>query len=182
MGHVGTTSGGLGHRLLRGALLSLAIKSVLVSAFAETGLEPHDALHAIGSVLMGRVLDLTQGGLKGDLGEVYIQELAELSAKKWRSGDRCLCDIQAYCCDLHLHGSRPPSSACLCCQLSLRLSLRAEISAMITISQEAGHYIWIFKVGRILIAAGVAQSYEDAKQAARDASAWYFEGKPSWKS
>jgi len=50
------------------------------------GLDRHEAIHAIGSVLMGHILDLQQGRLKGDLNEVYLQELAQLSAEKWRSG------------------------------------------------------------------------------------------------
>jgi hypothetical protein len=50
------------------------------------GLDRHEAIHAIGSVLMGHILDLQQGRLKGDLNEVYVQELGQLSAKKWRSG------------------------------------------------------------------------------------------------
>jgi hypothetical protein len=52
------------------------------------GLDRHEAIHAIGSVLMGNILDLQHGRLKGDLNQVYIRELAQLSAKKWRSGAR----------------------------------------------------------------------------------------------
>jgi hypothetical protein len=40
------------------------------------GLDRHEAIHAIGSVLMGHILDLQQGRLQGDLNEVYIEELA----------------------------------------------------------------------------------------------------------
>jgi hypothetical protein len=50
------------------------------------GFDRHEAIHAVGSVLMGHILDLQQGRLEGDLNEVYVQELAQLSAKKWRSG------------------------------------------------------------------------------------------------
>lgn len=46
------------------------------------GLDRHEAVHAVGSVLMGQVLRL-----KGDLNEAYTQKLAELSATKWRSGE-----------------------------------------------------------------------------------------------
>jgi hypothetical protein len=52
------------------------------------GLDRHEGIHAIGSVLMGNILDLQHGRLKGDLNQVYIRELAQLSAKKWRSGAR----------------------------------------------------------------------------------------------
>ena len=52
------------------------------------GLDRHEAIHAIGSVLMGNILDLQHGRLKGDLNQVYIRELAQLSAEKWRSGAR----------------------------------------------------------------------------------------------
>ena len=52
------------------------------------GLDRHQAIHAIGSVLMGNILDLQHGRLKGDLNQIYIRELAQLSAEKWRSGAR----------------------------------------------------------------------------------------------
>ena len=53
----------------------------------QEGLDRHEAVHAVGSVLMGQVLAVQQGRLKGDLNEAYTQKLAELSATKWRSGE-----------------------------------------------------------------------------------------------
>ena len=49
------------------------------------GLSRHDAIHAIGSVLMQHVFDVMQDSAKaeGDLNEPYIRDLATLTAKKW---------------------------------------------------------------------------------------------------
>ena len=49
------------------------------------GLSRHDAIHAIGTVLMQHVFDVMQDSAKanGDLNEPYIRDLATLTAKKW---------------------------------------------------------------------------------------------------
>ena len=62
----------------------LSVARVLARLQAE-GLDRHDALHAIGSVL-ARQIDraITEGAAGGDLNEAYQQELAELSAESWR--------------------------------------------------------------------------------------------------
>jgi len=51
------------------------------------GLDRHDAIHAIGSVLMGIVLDVLKSpeGKHVDINAQYGRELAELTAANWRS-------------------------------------------------------------------------------------------------
>jgi hypothetical protein len=52
------------------------------------GLDRHEAVHAIGSVLAGQIFEALQGRAGGDLSEPYVRDLAKLTAKKWRSGGR----------------------------------------------------------------------------------------------
>ena len=52
------------------------------------GLSRHDAIHAIGSVLMQHVLDVMQDRAKGDPNEPYLRDLATLTAKKWLASGR----------------------------------------------------------------------------------------------
>jgi hypothetical protein len=47
------------------------------------GLNRHDAIHAIGSVLMQHLLAVMQDRAEGELNEPYIRDLATLTAKKW---------------------------------------------------------------------------------------------------
>ena len=47
------------------------------------GLSRHDAIHAIGSVLMLHLLEVMQDRAEGDLNEPYLRDLAALTAKKW---------------------------------------------------------------------------------------------------
>lgn len=50
------------------------------------GLDRHDALHAIGSVLAHQIVDLMQHDqVKGDLKESYLAELSQLTAARWRA-------------------------------------------------------------------------------------------------
>jgi hypothetical protein len=49
------------------------------------GLDRHEAIHAIGFVLMANIFDIQQGRIKGEVNEVYVRELAGLTAEKWRS-------------------------------------------------------------------------------------------------
>jgi hypothetical protein len=50
------------------------------------GLDRHDAVHAIGSVLMGMIFDMTKGTTHRDFDrEEYNRELAALTAASWRS-------------------------------------------------------------------------------------------------
>jgi hypothetical protein len=51
------------------------------------GLNRHDAIHAIGSVLMEHLWDLTQGQVAstGDPHAPYLASLKQLMATSWRS-------------------------------------------------------------------------------------------------
>jgi hypothetical protein len=52
----------------------------------EEGLDRHEALHAIGSILMGIVFDtLRKADDGGDFNAKYSRELAKLTAAGWRS-------------------------------------------------------------------------------------------------
>lgn len=54
------------------------------------GLSRHDALHAVGSVLIGHMNDILQADEDPgpDVNETYFRELRELTAEKWlQSGD-----------------------------------------------------------------------------------------------
>ena len=49
------------------------------------GLDRHDAVHAIGSVLVEHLFEIMQGRGGGGINEAYVRDLARLTAKKWRS-------------------------------------------------------------------------------------------------
>jgi hypothetical protein len=60
------------------------VKSVLSRLMAE-GLDRHEAVHAIGSVLTGQVFDaVKQKGSGTDLNAQYLDELNLLTAGGWR--------------------------------------------------------------------------------------------------
>lgn len=53
------------------------------------GLDRHDAIHAIGSVLAGHLLAVLQDRATGEgINEPYLRDLAKLTAKKWLSSAR----------------------------------------------------------------------------------------------
>ena len=52
------------------------------------GLSRHDAIHAIGSVLMEHLLEVMQDRATGGLNEAYLRDLAALTAKKWLASGR----------------------------------------------------------------------------------------------
>jgi len=61
-------------------------KSVLSRLMAE-GLDRHEAVHAIASVLSGRIFDALQGkDPSSDLNAEYLQQLDRLTAESWRKG------------------------------------------------------------------------------------------------
>jgi hypothetical protein len=64
-----------------------AIREALVRLMGE-GLDRHDGLHAVGSVVMGIVSDVVRekGKDAGDINAKIGRELAELTAPSWRSG------------------------------------------------------------------------------------------------
>ena len=63
---------------------------VVVATFARIrreGLDRHDAIHAIGSVLAGHIHALLVGDQsEGEPNERYYEALGKLSASKWRAG------------------------------------------------------------------------------------------------
>ena len=60
------------------------VRSTILRLQGE-GLDRHEAIHAVGSVLAGRLYDLMQEGTSGsDPNERYREELEQLSAKEWR--------------------------------------------------------------------------------------------------
>ena len=61
-----------------------AVESALERMLAE-GLNRHEAIHAIGSVLIGEINDGVRDNKGGDLTPAYYEALSELTAAKWRS-------------------------------------------------------------------------------------------------
>jgi hypothetical protein len=61
-----------------------------VARLQEEGLSRHDAIHAVGSVLVGRLYTLMQEGARAQFEvEAYFQDLRALTAKRWlREGSR----------------------------------------------------------------------------------------------
>jgi len=52
----------------------------------DEGLDRHEAIHAIGSILMSIVFDVSHDPhVTGDINARYSRELAELTAAGWRS-------------------------------------------------------------------------------------------------
>lgn len=64
----------------------IPVRATLERLIAE-GLDRHDAIHAIGSVLAEHMYGLLRGDLtEGDPNPAYFATLEQLSAKKWRAG------------------------------------------------------------------------------------------------
>jgi hypothetical protein len=67
----------------------LPVRRTLQRLIAE-GLDRHDAIHAIGSILVGHInelvrkADLGDGKAAGDTNDAYFSELERLTAKSWR--------------------------------------------------------------------------------------------------
>jgi hypothetical protein len=65
-----------------------AVKETLTRLMGE-GLDRHDAVHAVGSVVVGIVFDVVHGKGKnkdaGDINAKYSRELAKLTAASWRA-------------------------------------------------------------------------------------------------
>jgi hypothetical protein len=61
-----------------------------VARLQEEGLSRHDAIHAVGSVLVGRLYTLMQEDARAQFEvEAYFQDLRALTAKRWlREGSR----------------------------------------------------------------------------------------------
>jgi hypothetical protein len=54
----------------------------------DEGLNRHDAVHAIGSVLAEHLFEVMRGGGGDDLNAPYLKDLAKLTAKKWLASGR----------------------------------------------------------------------------------------------
>jgi hypothetical protein len=65
----------------------IPVRETLVRLISE-GLDRHDALHAIGSVLAEHTYGLMSGKTPLDSHEPYFERVRELTAEKWRSSDR----------------------------------------------------------------------------------------------
>jgi hypothetical protein len=60
------------------------VRATIERLMAE-GLDRHDAVHAVGSILIGLVNDVARdGGSGGDVNAAYAEELAKLTAESWR--------------------------------------------------------------------------------------------------
>lgn len=56
-----------------------------VDRLQREGLNRHDAVHAVGSVLAEHLHEITTGGTNNDVNETYFSRIKELTAKTWRA-------------------------------------------------------------------------------------------------
>ena len=66
------------------AMGDVTVVPATLDRLMREGLDRHDAIHAIGSVLLGIVLDAYHDK-QIDINATYGRELAELTAASWRS-------------------------------------------------------------------------------------------------
>ncbi len=67
--------------------LSLAPVQAALDRLMREGLDRHEAIHAVGSVLIRHLVDAVKGRpATPNLNDAYSAELDELSAAKWRAG------------------------------------------------------------------------------------------------
>jgi hypothetical protein len=68
--------------------LGEAVVAEALARLQKEGLDRHDALHAIGSVLAEDLYELMQDGSEatGDAYRRYLERLKKLTAKNWRAG------------------------------------------------------------------------------------------------
>jgi hypothetical protein len=75
----------VGHHVRREFAREFRQSRLLGSATGAEGLDRHEAIHAIGSVLMGHVYNLVRGDAKpGDPNPPYFQALQRLTASSWQ--------------------------------------------------------------------------------------------------
>jgi len=68
------------------AMGDVTVVPATLDRLMREGLDRHDAIHAIGSVLMGIVLDMFKDPSKNvDVNAEYGRQLAELTAASWRA-------------------------------------------------------------------------------------------------
>jgi hypothetical protein len=63
----------------------LPVACETLSRLMQEGLDRHDAIHAIGSVLTEHIFNVLDAGANSDANERYYQGLRALTAAKWRS-------------------------------------------------------------------------------------------------
>jgi hypothetical protein len=64
---------------------SFPAKAVLIRLMKE-GLDRHEAIHAIGSVLSEKLFAVMSGEeVKGDINADYVEQLKSMSAESWRT-------------------------------------------------------------------------------------------------
>jgi hypothetical protein len=72
--------------------MGIEVVQTTLQRLMQEGLSRHDAVHAIGSVLIGQIYDLLKGdeddedSAPGEPDTVYFAELQELTAEKWLNG------------------------------------------------------------------------------------------------
>lgn len=69
----------------RAALADETPVASVMERLMQEGLDRHDAIHAIGSVLMEALHGATQGDREADPTSAYYRELMQLTAEKWLS-------------------------------------------------------------------------------------------------
>ncbi|MDH3664717.1 MAG: DUF1841 family protein [Alphaproteobacteria bacterium] len=57
--------------------------AAVMERLMQEGLDRHDAIHAVGSVLMGALHEAAQDDRETDLTSAYYRELMQLTAEKW---------------------------------------------------------------------------------------------------
>ena len=57
--------------------------AAVMERLMQEGLDRHEAIHAIGYVLMGTLHDTAQDDGEADLTSAYYRELTQLTAEKW---------------------------------------------------------------------------------------------------
>lgn len=68
------------------ALGSPPLVTTTMSRLMQEGLDRHDAIHAVGSVILGALFDaMRQPGKASDLSPEYNSRLAALTAASWRA-------------------------------------------------------------------------------------------------
>lgn len=54
-----------------------------VARLMGEGLDRHEAIHAVGSVLAGHLFGMVKGPMAGDPSKAYFREVEEMTAEKW---------------------------------------------------------------------------------------------------
>ncbi len=57
-----------------------------IERLQREGLDRHEAIHAVGSVLMEQMFEAAQGNVRGDVNARYWRALKRLTAKRWLKG------------------------------------------------------------------------------------------------